>query len=146
MALAAEDTGFNSLWVGDHLLYRGDGRGEQGAWDASRRSGWLSGSAPRRARPLVACTAFHPPGVLARMFAALDELTAVVLSPRPLGAGWNTAEFRAFGLPFDYHVSRFEEAFTIIRLLLDGERVTFTAAFTPSMTPCSCRHRRTGRA
>ena len=41
-----------------------------------------------------------------------------------LGAGWNEPEFRAFGLPFDHRVSRFEEAFEIIRRLLAGERVT----------------------
>jgi alkanesulfonate monooxygenase SsuD/methylene tetrahydromethanopterin reductase-like flavin-dependent oxidoreductase (luciferase family) len=129
MALAAEDTGFNSLWVGDHLLYRGDGRGERGPWDCFTTLGWLAEVTHRvELGPLVACTAFHPPGVLARMFAALDELSGgrVVAA---LGAGWNTAEFRAFGLPFDFHVSRFEEAFTIIRLLLDGERVTFHGRF-----------------
>ena len=39
-----------------------------------------------------------------------------------LGAGWNEREYRAFGFPFDHRVSRFEEAFTIIRrLLVDGE-------------------------
>jgi alkanesulfonate monooxygenase SsuD/methylene tetrahydromethanopterin reductase-like flavin-dependent oxidoreductase (luciferase family) len=46
-----------------------------------------------------------------------------------LGAGWNVPEFRAFGLPFDHHVSRFEEAFEIVRRLLDGERVTFHGRF-----------------
>jgi len=30
MARAAEEVGFDSLWVGDHLLYRGDGRPERG--------------------------------------------------------------------------------------------------------------------
>jgi alkanesulfonate monooxygenase SsuD/methylene tetrahydromethanopterin reductase-like flavin-dependent oxidoreductase (luciferase family) len=42
-----------------------------------------------------------------------------------LGAGWNETEFAAFGLPFDHHVSRFAEAFEIVRRLLAGERVTF---------------------
>ena len=34
MARAAEDAGFDSIWVGDHLLYRGDGRPERGPWEA----------------------------------------------------------------------------------------------------------------
>src|SRR5204863_7898055 len=34
LALAAEETGFDSVWVGDHLLYRGDGRAERGPWDS----------------------------------------------------------------------------------------------------------------
>jgi alkanesulfonate monooxygenase SsuD/methylene tetrahydromethanopterin reductase-like flavin-dependent oxidoreductase (luciferase family) len=125
MAEAAEEVGFDSLWVGDHLLYRGDGRGERGPWDCFTTLAWLAGITTRvELGPLVACTAFHPPGVLARMFVGLDEMSngrAVAA----VGAGWNTNEFRAFGLPFDHHVSRFEEAFTIVRLLLAGERVTF---------------------
>jgi alkanesulfonate monooxygenase SsuD/methylene tetrahydromethanopterin reductase-like flavin-dependent oxidoreductase (luciferase family) len=46
-----------------------------------------------------------------------------------LGAGWNEVEFRAYGLPYDHRVSRFEEAFTIIRGLLAGERVTLDGRF-----------------
>ena len=38
-----------------------------------------------------------------------------------MGAGWNEREYTAFGFPFDHRVSRFEEAFTIIRQLVrDG--------------------------
>lgn len=129
MAEAAEDVGFDSLWVGDHLLYRGDGRAERGPWDCFTTLAWLAGITRRvELGPLVACTAFHPPGVLARMFAGLDELSAG-RAVAAVGAGWNTTEFRAFGLPFDHHVSRFEEAFTIVRQLLDGERVTFHGRF-----------------
>jgi alkanesulfonate monooxygenase SsuD/methylene tetrahydromethanopterin reductase-like flavin-dependent oxidoreductase (luciferase family) len=46
-----------------------------------------------------------------------------------LGAGWNRTEFEAFGLPFDRRVTRFEEAFAIIRGLLAGERVTLDGRF-----------------
>ena len=34
MARAAQEVGFDSIWLGDHLLYRGDGRPERGPWDA----------------------------------------------------------------------------------------------------------------
>ena len=30
MARTAEAVGFDSIWVGDHYLYRGDGRSERG--------------------------------------------------------------------------------------------------------------------
>ena len=122
MARAAEEVGFDSLWVGDHLLYRTPDRGP---WDAWTTLAWLAGITERiELGPLVACTAFHPPGVLARMAAATHELSGgrLVLG---LGCGWNEVEFRAFGLPFDHLVSRFDEAFTIIRRLLAGEHVTF---------------------
>ena len=126
MARAAEEVGFDSLWVGDHLLYRDPVRGP---WDAWTTLAWLAGITDRvELGPLVACTAFHPPGVLARMAAATHELSRgrLVLG---LGCGWNEVEFRAFGLPFDHLVSRFEEAFTIVRKLLGGEHVTFRGRY-----------------
>jgi alkanesulfonate monooxygenase SsuD/methylene tetrahydromethanopterin reductase-like flavin-dependent oxidoreductase (luciferase family) len=129
IANAAEEVGFASLWVGDHLLYRGDGRPERGPWDCWTTLAWLAGITERvELGPLVACTAFHPPGILARQAAAVDELSGgrLVLG---IGAGWNEEEFRAFGLPFDHHVSRFEEAFTIVRQLVAGERVTFSGTY-----------------
>src|SRR4051794_25194779 len=129
MARAAEECGFVSVWIGDHLLYRGDGRTERGPWDCWATLAWLAAITERvTLGPLVACTAFHPPGVLARQAAAVDELSGGRLVAA-LGAGWNQEEFRAFGLPFDNHVSRFEEAFTIVRRLLAGERVTFEGRF-----------------
>jgi alkanesulfonate monooxygenase SsuD/methylene tetrahydromethanopterin reductase-like flavin-dependent oxidoreductase (luciferase family) len=128
MARAAEEVGFDSIWVGDHLLYRGDGRPERGPWDAWTLLAGLAGVTERvTLGPLVACTAFQRPGLLARTAAAVDELSGgrLVLA---LGAGWNEPEFRAFGIPFDHRVARFTEAFEIIRRLLGGERVTFAGA------------------
>jgi probable F420-dependent oxidoreductase len=129
MARAAEEVGFDSIWVGDHLLYRGDGRRERGPWD-----GWvlLSALASVTERvqlgPLVACVAFHPPGILARMAAGVDEVSGgrFVFG---IGAGWNETEFRAFGLPFEHRVARFAESFEAIRRLLAGERVTLHGRF-----------------
>ncbi|HEX3805173.1 MAG TPA: LLM class flavin-dependent oxidoreductase [Gaiellaceae bacterium] len=125
IARAVEDCGFDSVWVGDHLLYRGERRSERGPWDCFTTLAWLAGITERvELGPLVACTAFHPPGILARQIAAIDELSGGRMVAA-LGAGWNVPEFEAFGLPFDHHVSRFEEAFEIVRRLLAGERVTF---------------------
>ena len=129
IAHAAEELAFDSLWVGDHLLYRGDGRPERGPWDCWSTLAWLAGITERvELGPLVACTAFHPPGLLARQAAAVHELSGGRLVVA-LGAGWNEPEFRAFGVPFERRVARFEEAFEIIRRLLAGERVTFDGAF-----------------
>ena len=130
MARAAEEVGFDSIWVGDHLLYRGEDGADRGPWDAWTLLAALAAGTQRvQLGPLVACTAFHPPGLIARMAAALAEVSGgrFVLG---LGAGWNEEEFRAFGIPFDHRVSRFEESFTIIRRLLAGERVTLDGRYT----------------
>jgi probable F420-dependent oxidoreductase len=129
MALAAEEAGFDSVWLGDHLLYRDDARSERGPWDAWTTLAAIAAETERvRLGPLVACAAFHPPGILARMAASIDEISGgrFVLG---IGAGWNEVEFRAFGIPFDQRASRFEEAFAIVRGLLAGERVTFEGRF-----------------
>src|SRR3954451_1609951 len=129
MARAAERAGFDSLWVGDHLLYRGDGREERGPWDAWTVLAALAVETERATiGPLVACTAFSSAGLLARRAAAVHEVSGgrLVLG---LGAGWNATEFEAFGLPFDRRASRFEERFHMIRRLLGGERVTIDGEF-----------------
>ena len=46
-----------------------------------------------------------------------------------LGAGWNEREYRAFGFPFDHRVSRFAEAFTIIRTLLADGEIDFAGSY-----------------
>ena len=129
MARAGEDVGFDSIWLGDHLLYSEEGQDERGPWEVWTMLGALAAVTQRvELGPLVACTAFHPPGLIAKMAATLAEVSGgrFVLG---LGAGWNEPEFRAFGLPYDHRVSRFEEAFTIIRGLLAGERVTLDGRF-----------------
>jgi probable F420-dependent oxidoreductase len=124
MAGAAEEVGFDSIWVGDHYLYRGDGRSERGPWEAWTLLAAL-GAVTKRVSlgPLVACLNFHHPAVLAKAAATVDEVSGgrLVLG---VGAGWNRTEFEAFGIPFDHRASRFEEAFEIVRRLLAGERVT----------------------
>jgi alkanesulfonate monooxygenase SsuD/methylene tetrahydromethanopterin reductase-like flavin-dependent oxidoreductase (luciferase family) len=129
MARAAEDGGFDSIWLGDHLLYRGDGRPERGPWEAWTLLAALAAVTERVSLgPLVACASFHPPGLLAKMAATISEVSGgrFVLG---LGAGWNEAEYRAYGLPYDHRVARFEEAFEIVRRLLAGERVTLAGRF-----------------
>jgi alkanesulfonate monooxygenase SsuD/methylene tetrahydromethanopterin reductase-like flavin-dependent oxidoreductase (luciferase family) len=129
IARAAEQSKFDSIWVGDHLLYRGGGKPERGPWDAWTQLAALAVTTTRvRLGPLVAATAFHSPGAIARMAASIDEISGGRFT-LGLGAGWNETEFRAFGFPFDHTVSRFEESFEIVRRLLAGEHVGFNGEF-----------------
>lgn len=128
MAVAAEEVGFDSLWVGDHLLYRTE-EGAAGPWEAWTLLAAIAAVTHRvEIGPLVAATAFHSPAMLAKMAATVDEISngRLVLG---LGAGWNEVEFDAFGFPFDHRASRFEEAFTIIRTLLTSGRITHTGEY-----------------
>src|SRR3954452_22008491 len=76
MARAAEAVGFDSIWMGDHLLYRGDGRPERGPWESWTLLAALAASTERvDLGPLVACAGFHPPGLLAKMAATVSEIS-----------------------------------------------------------------------
>jgi probable F420-dependent oxidoreductase len=125
MTRAIEDLGFDSVWVGEHLLYRWPDRPARGPWEAWTLLAAIGASTSRiELGPLVACTSFHNPALLAKQAATIDELSGgrFVLG---LGAGWNETEFRAYGYPFDHRIGRFEEAFTIIRSLLRDGAVDF---------------------
>ena len=124
MARAAEDVGFDSIWVGDHLIYDLPD-GPRGPWEA-----WTTlaaiGAVTERVEigPLVASTSFHSPPMLAKQAATVDAISEGRLIVG-LGAGWNRREYDAFGFAYDRRVSRFEEAFTIIRRLLREGEVDF---------------------
>src|SRR3954470_10378989 len=97
MARAAEESGFDSIWLGDHLLYRDDGREERAPWDAWSLLAALAACTDRvRLGPLVSCTAFGPPWLLARRAAAVQEISGgrLVLG---LGGGGDEAEFPGLG-------------------------------------------------
>ncbi|CAN5680586.1 LLM class F420-dependent oxidoreductase [soil metagenome] len=125
MAQLAEELGFDSLWVGDHLLYRVPGIAPKAPWEAWSMLAALAAATGRISLgPLVASTSFHAPAMLAKKALTIDEISGgrLILG---LGAGWNEGEYRAFGFPFDHRVSRFVEAFTIIRTLLREGQVDF---------------------
>ena len=125
MTRAIEDLGFDSVWVGEHLLYRWEDRPARGPWEAWTLLAAVAASTSRiELGPLVACTNFHNPALLAKQAVTIDEVSngRLVLG---LGAGWNEPEFRAYGFPFDHRIDRFEEAFTIIRTLLREGAIDF---------------------
>lgn len=124
IALTVESCGFDSIWVGDHLLYR-DHEGARGPWEAWTSLAGLAEATSRvEIAPLVAATSFHSPAMIAKMAATVDEISGgrLILG---LGAGWNKTEYDAYGFPFDNRVSRFEEAFTIIATLIREGTVDF---------------------
>ncbi len=128
IATTAEDVGFDSLWVGDHLLYKSEGEAK-GPWEVWSILAAIAAVTDRvQIGPLVASTSFHSPAMLAKKAVTVDEISngRLILG---LGAGWNQVEYEAYGFPYDHRVSRFEEAFTIIRTLLSHGAIDFDGAY-----------------
>ena len=79
---------------------------------------------------LVTPVTFRPPADVGRMVAQLDQLSGgrFVMG---LGAGWNEAEHRAYGIPFPPVKERFErleEGIRLIRAMLQPGPTTFAGA------------------
>ena len=124
MARTAEAVGFDSVWLGDHLLYELD-VGDRGPWEVWTSLAAIAASTSTiQLGPLVASTSFHAPAMLAKQATTVDAISGgrLILG---LGAGWNRREYDAFGFAFDHRVSRFAEAFTIIRSLLRDGSIDF---------------------
>lgn len=142
MAQTAEAMGFDSLWFVDHLLYREGATVEppQGVWECwSVLAGLAAVTSSVELAPLVTCTGYRNPALLAKIAATVDEIAGgrLILA---LGAGWHEPEYRAFGFPFDHRYSRFEEALAIIHGLLRDGHVDFVGTYY-SARDCELRPR-----
>lgn len=127
LAQLAEQCGYHALWTSDHLQ-----------WDAlsTHRAcldAWtvLAALAPMtttiRLGTLVSCYAFRHPSMLAKTAASLDMISRGRLDCG-VGAGWNDAECRAYGIPFPPVGTRMKqlgETVQILKQLWTQERATF---------------------
>ncbi len=129
MAQRAEAVGFDSIWLGDHLLYDLEDGSSRGPWEVFTSLAALAAVTSRvQLGSLVASLGFHEPPMLAKMAATVDAISGgrLILG---VGSGWNRREYEAFGIPYDHRVDRFEEAFGIVRRLLAGEVVTHAGPY-----------------
>ncbi|HEY7035405.1 MAG TPA: LLM class flavin-dependent oxidoreductase [Thermomicrobiales bacterium] len=129
MAQRAEAVGFDSFWLPDHLIFRFDNVNQQGIWDAWSLLAALAAATGRlEIAPLVACSSFRNPALIAKMADTIDEISGgrFILG---LGAGWHKPEYDAFGFPHDHRVGRFEEALQIVHGLLKNGQIDFDGKY-----------------
>ncbi|MEA2598415.1 MAG: hypothetical protein QOF01_4884 [Thermomicrobiales bacterium] len=139
MTRTAEAVGFDSVWVTDHFIHRTETE-TRGPWECWSLLSALAAVTERvEIGPLVVCTAFRNPALLAKMADTVDEISGgrLILG---VGAGWNEPEYRAFGYPFDHRFDRFEEALTIITGLLRDGHIDFAGTYY-SARDCELRPR-----
>jgi probable F420-dependent oxidoreductase len=132
VARAAEASGWNSVWVSDHLFldwskYGGpdDLQGTLECWTAL--SALAAVTERVRLGSLALCNDLRNPALVAKMAGSLDLLSGGRLD-LGLGAGWYEPEYRAAGIEFDPpgdRIRRAGEAVQVIGRLLEGEELTF---------------------
>ena len=129
-AAAAEDAGFDSLWLIDHLLGFPPEGGILEAWTV------LSALAATTSRvglgAQVLCQSFRNPALLAKMATTFQDISGGRLRFL-IGAGWYEEEYRAFGYPFPPPGTRFGELRDTVRILrgmweAQGEPFTYSGA------------------
>jgi probable F420-dependent oxidoreductase len=132
VARLAEDSGFDSVWVSDHLFldwgkYGGPAT-PQGSLECWTTLSAIAASTARvRVGSLALCNDFRPPALVAKMAATVDLLSGGRLDVG-LGAGWYEQEYEAAGIRLDRPGARIErlgEAVEIVQRLLAGEELHF---------------------
>jgi alkanesulfonate monooxygenase SsuD/methylene tetrahydromethanopterin reductase-like flavin-dependent oxidoreductase (luciferase family) len=144
LAQQVETAGLDSLWLVDHLLIRWAVAAAQfgrevppalaaappvGVWECWSLLAALAAVTERiTLAPLVSCTNYRNPALLAKMATTVDEIAGgrLILG---LGAGDFADEHHTFGFPWDRRVSRFAEALQIVQPLLRCGRVDFAGEF-----------------
>jgi probable F420-dependent oxidoreductase len=131
-AKRAEEMGFDSVWVSDHLFLDlgryGGSEERQSAMECFTSLAALSVSTQRvRLGTLVVCNDLRPPTLVAKMAAGIDVLSGGRLE-LGVGAGWYEPEYRAAGIEFSspgVRITRLGEAVRIIIGMLSSESFSF---------------------
>jgi probable F420-dependent oxidoreductase len=128
----AEGSGYDSVWVSDHLFldwgkYGGSSEPRAALECWTTMSALATVTSRVRIGSLTLCNDLRNPALLAKMAATLDVLSGGRLNVG-MGAGWYEPEYRAAGIelsPPATRIRRLGEAATIVTRLLEGEELTF---------------------
>lgn len=129
LATAAEETGFDSVWVMDHLYQLPPlGGPDQPMLEAYTLLGALGARTTRvRLGTLVTGVTYRNPALLAKMITTLDVITGgrAILG---IGAAWYDVEHDGLGFTFPTvreRMERLEEAVQICRAMFTQEQPSF---------------------
>jgi F420-dependent oxidoreductase-like protein len=123
-----EELGFESLWRSDHFFsFFGASRNIDSLDTMIAHTYTAAASSRIKFGPLVLAMTFRHPAVLARMAAAVDQLSGgrFILG---VGAGWNETEHNAYGIelpPVKRRMDNLEESLQVIKALFENESATF---------------------
>ena len=139
LALIAEQGGLDSIWAADHLFHQPPTGARRGVWENLTVMTALAEATKRvEFGPLVLCTPFRNPGMIAWQANTLDEVSngRFVLG---LGAGWHEPEFAAFGFEFEHRVSLFADSLEVLVPLLREGKVDYDGRFASGHTTLAPR-------
>jgi alkanesulfonate monooxygenase SsuD/methylene tetrahydromethanopterin reductase-like flavin-dependent oxidoreductase (luciferase family) len=131
VASACENSGFNSVWVTDHLLPI------VGSPLESYLECWTSLSALAEATTTVRigtqvlCNLYRHPPILAKMASTLDVISRGRLE-FGLGAGWYQPEAEAYGVPFpkaSVRIGMLEESLSVLKRMWSEESPVFQGKY-----------------
>jgi F420-dependent oxidoreductase-like protein len=133
IATEAENSGFDSFWVMDHLhQIHNVGEPHEPMLEGWTTIATLAGVTSRiKLGILVTGNVYRHPSMLAKIGATLDVLSKGRLF-MGIGAAWNEQESTAYGIPFPTTKERFqrlEEAVQIIRKMWTEDRTSFEGRF-----------------
>jgi|SRR5579875_1295642 len=129
-----EQTGWDGVYFADHFMPNGPG---PQPLDGDILECWsiiaaLAATVPRlRIAPLVTSVTYRHPTVLAKIAAAVDQVSGGRLT-LGVGAGWQVNEHAAYGIELGSvreRMDRFEEAVQVLRSLLTEPRTTFDGKY-----------------
>ncbi|MEO6030135.1 MAG: TIGR03560 family F420-dependent LLM class oxidoreductase [Candidatus Binatia bacterium] len=129
-AQAAEQAGFHSLWLADHMWARG-------MPDLDYLESWtaLTALAMRTTRlrlgALVLCNSYRNPALVAKMASSFDCIAGGRLE-LGIGAGWMDEEYRGYGYHFPstrVRIEQLEEGLEVMTRLFREPRSTFQGKY-----------------
>jgi probable F420-dependent oxidoreductase len=129
VARSAEEHGFDSVWVGDHVLVPADQTRMRFFADPLLTLGVVAGMTSRvQLGTSVVVAPLRNPLVLAKQSATLDYLSSgrLILG---LGAGWLEREFNYLNADFNQRGSLFDETIRVLRTVWGAVPASFDGEF-----------------